>query len=299
LTQSETSSTAKSLRWAAATSAESAQHIEDQLGRLARLVGALGLLRRTLAAIAERLIETRAHQRFCYARRGDYARERLGMSASKARALLLRAGHPRAFERCLLHPERAKDPIAPAERQMCAPEVDVEGTERLAWRVPCEVAAPFTAVRETVRSRLQDEFRDTDGRCPSHGEVFEATLECALLAATLRDPGARRTDPVIERDGYRCAVPGRTSRRNLHDHHLGFRSAGGSNEPGNRVTLCAFHHQRCLHVGFLAIRDCAPNGLVFELGLRPGAPPLLRYRSGDVVVPEDRPEIQKCLWRAA
>jgi hypothetical protein len=45
--------------------------IEDQLARLA---GAFGPLRRLLAAIAERLIKTKAHQRLCCARLGDYTR---------------------------------------------------------------------------------------------------------------------------------------------------------------------------------------------------------------------------------
>jgi len=90
---------------------------------------------------------------------------------------------------------------------------------------------------------------------------------------------------VVERDGYACAVPGCTSRRNLHDHHIRFRSAGGSDAPENRITLCAFHHQRCLHPGWLRVRGSAPDGLVFELGVRPGAPPLARYRSGDVALP--------------
>jgi hypothetical protein len=79
-------------------------------------------------------------------------------------------------------------------------------------------------------------------------------------------------------------VPGCTSRRNLHDHHLEFRSAGGSDAPENRVTLCAFHHLRCLHAGLLRVRGRAPDDLIFELGLRPGAPPLARYRSGDVAI---------------
>jgi hypothetical protein len=198
------------------------------------------------------------------------------------RALLLRARHSRAFARCQFHPERAQDPIPPEERQMCAPDIDTEATQLLAWRLSYEVAALFTAVRETVRSRLGAEC----GRFLGDGEVFDAMLECALLAWTLRDPPARRPKPVVECDGYRCAVPGCTSRRNLHDHHLRFRSAGGSDAPGNRVALCAFHHQRCLHVGFMRIRGRAPDGLVFEFGLRPGASPLARYRSGDIAVPE-------------
>ena len=99
-----------------------------------------------------------------------------------------------------------------------------------------------------------------------------------------RAPGAARPDPVIERDGYRCAVPGCTSRRNLHDHHIVFRSAGGGHWEWNRVTLCAFHHQRGVHRGELIVRGRAPDALVFELGVRPGQPPLARYVSGDVRV---------------
>jgi hypothetical protein len=211
------------------------------------------------------------------------------------RALLLRAGHSRAWHCCKFHPERAQDPIPPEERQMCAPEIDTEATQQLAWRVPCDVAVLFTAVRETLRAKLRPEC----GRVPADGEVFGALLDCAFLAWTLREPRARRPDPVIERDGYHCAVPGCTSRRNLHDHHLTFRSAGGSDTPENRVALCAFHHQRCLHVGFMRIRGRAPDGLVFELGLRPGASPLIRYRSGDIEAPRTEASPLACARRAA
>jgi hypothetical protein len=233
------------------------------------------------------------------------------------RALLLRAAHHRAFVRCKYHPETAQDPIPDDEQQMCAHDVDPEATQELVFRVPVEVASLFVAVRETLRARLRrererarsldrldgpgsasrPEARDANegvGPPPSlpiprlvtDGEVFEALLDGALRAWTLRDPASRRPDAVIERDGYRCAVPGCTSRRSLHDHHVTFRSAGGSDAAENRVTLCAFHHQRCLHAGRLGVKGCAPDALLFELGLRPGAAPLARYRSGDVVVPQ-------------
>jgi hypothetical protein len=202
------------------------------------------------------------------------------LEADVARALLLRAGHDLAWQRCKFHPERAQDPIPPAERQMCAPDVDPEATQQLRWRVPRLVAGLYFAVRETLRAKLLPER----GRLLTDGETFDALLDCALLGWTLRDPRARKPDPVIERDGYRCAVPGCTSRRNLQDHHVRFRSAGGSDAPENRIALCAFHHQRGLHAGLLGISGRAPDGLLFELGLRPGADPLLRYRSGDVMV---------------
>ncbi len=189
------------------------------------------------------------------------------------RALLLRAGHHLAWQRCKFHPEKAQDPIPSAERQLCAPDVDTEATQELEWRVPREVAWLFHAVRETLRARLCS----ASGQLPLAGQVFDALLDCALIAWTLRDPKAGRPDPVIERDGYRCAIPGCTSRRNLHDHHVAFRSAGGSNELGNRITLCAFHHLRCLHTGLLRVSGQAPHDLVFEL-------PLARYKSGDIEV---------------
>jgi hypothetical protein len=212
------------------------------------------------------------------------------LAADVERALLLRAGHGPAWARCKFHPERAQDPIPQAERPMCAPEVDPEATEELVFRLPVPVAALFHGVRETLRARLRAERGS-----PLHdGEAFDAMLDLALVAWQLRDPRARRPDPVVERDGYRCAVPGCTSRCSLHVHHIRFRSACGSDAPANLVTLCAFHHQRCLHAGLLRLRGSAPGGLVFELGLRPGREPLARYRSGDVLAEPgdgDAPEV--------
>ncbi len=196
------------------------------------------------------------------------------------RALLLRAGHSRAFHRCQYHPERAQDPIPASERQLCAHDVDPEATERLVLRVPQAVAALFQALRETVRKRR---WRAGERRL-QEGEAFEAILCEALRSWVLRDPKARRPDPVIERDGYQCAIPGCTSRRNLHNHHVVFRSRRGGDEETNRLTLCAYHHQRCVHAELLRVTGKAPAALLFELGLRSGAPPLLRYRSGDIEV---------------
>jgi len=202
------------------------------------------------------------------------------LEADVQRALLLRAGHGPAFERCLADPARARDPIPEDERQLCAQGVDVEATERLDWRAPREVASLFLAVREAVRGRL----RTVKERPISDGEAFSAMLDHAIATWTLRDPSKPRPDPVFERDGYLCAVPGCSSRMSFHDHHVVFRSHQGSNDLSNLLTLCAFHHQRCLHAGRLRIRGFAPDRLVFELGVRPGVAPLARYRSGDVAM---------------
>ncbi len=206
------------------------------------------------------------------------------LEADVERALLLRAGHHPAFGRCLEDPARTRDPIPEDERQMCAPDIDVEATERLDWRVPREVASLFLAVRESLRGRL----RAVTSRPASEGDAFAAMLDHALATWTLSDPSKPRPDPVFERDGYLCAVPGCSSRMGFHDHHVVFRSHQGSDELANRLTLCVFHHQRCLHAGRLRIRGLAPDRLVFELGVRPGAPPLASYRSGDVVMTDCR-----------
>jgi len=57
---------------------------EDQLAQLA---ASFGPLRRVLAAIAARLVETKGWQRLCYARLSDYARERPGLSARQLQEL--------------------------------------------------------------------------------------------------------------------------------------------------------------------------------------------------------------------
>ena len=105
----------------------------------------------------------------------------------------------------------------------------------------------------------------------------------ALDAWSQHAPGRRRTDAIFARDGWRCAVPGCSSMRNLHAHHIRHRSQGGSDDPSNLVTLCAFHHQRGVHGGTVRCRGRAPDALRFDLGVR-GSRPLLSYRSGDRLV---------------
>jgi hypothetical protein len=82
-------------------------------------------------------------------------------------------------------------------------------------------------------------------------------------------------DPVFARDGWRCAVPVCTARRNLHDHHLIFRSRGGGNGRANRITLCAWHHLRGVHAGRVRAEGKAPDVVRWEIGVRARRRPLL------------------------
>jgi hypothetical protein len=116
------------------------------------------------------------------------------------------------------------------------------------------------------------------------GEPSWRGLERVLLAVLGEwDAQPRHRDPIFARGGWRCAVPGCSSRRNLQDHHLEFRSRGGGNEQANRVPVCAAHHLNGIHGGVIRASGRAPDDVVWELGVRTGRPPLLvlhgeRYR---------------------
>ena len=149
---------------------------------------------------------------------------------------------------------------------------------------PVEVARLFRTALCRVRLAIERQ----SGRLPSEGEAFGAMLEHARASWGLDDRRLcrwrRRQYPVFERDGWRCTVPGCTSRRSLHAHHVVFRSAGGADTLENQTTLCAFHHQRGVHGGTVRITGRAPDALRFELGTRAGHPPLARFRSDDRVI---------------
>ena len=160
-----------------------------------------------------------------------------------------------------------------------------EETCRIFWNGPREVAQLFRAVLCTVRRHIE---RRT-GRLPTDGEALDAMLEHAFESWTtgLGKKRVRAAHRVFARDGWRCTVPGCSSYRELHDHHIRFRSAGGSDAESNRTTLCAWHHLRGVHAGpaLLRLRGRAPRRLRFELGLRRGAPALLRYDGSDRLRP--------------
>ncbi|WP_245529794.1 HNH endonuclease [Anaeromyxobacter dehalogenans] len=100
-----------------------------------------------------------------------------------------------------------------------------------------------------------------------HGHALSTGTCLAVIGfhflATWRDaPGGpmTRSRRVRERDQGWCQVP-RCSRNAAHAHHIDFRSHGGSDDPQNLVGLCAFHHLRCIHGGFLAVLGRAPGEL--------------------------------------
>ena len=70
---------------------------------------------------------------------------------------------------------------------------------------------------------------------------------------------------VLERDNWLCQVPW-CSRAADHVHHILFRSAGGTDDPWNLVSLCATHHLQGVHKGYLRVSGRAPDQLRWEIG---------------------------------
>jgi hypothetical protein len=136
-------------------------------------------------------------------------------------------------------------------------------TETDVWvaNVPPDVGRLFRACLASVARRLHT----------GPGGALEAMFDHCIVTWQCPTPREHR---VFARDGWRCTVPCCTSQRNLHAHHVLFRSAGGGDELANLVTLCAAHHQRGVHAGLIRIAGRAPGRLVFEM-------PLGRFRSGD------------------
>ena len=161
--------------------------------------------------------------------------------------------------------EAPGDPLAiPAGVQIGAEHTAGDGTDVWVANVPAEVARLFRACLCSIARRLNT----------SRGRALEVMFDHAIASWWVPTP---RAHLVFARDGWRCTVPGCTSQRNLHAHHVLFRSAGGSDDDQNLTTLCAAHHQRCVHGGMIRISGRAPDALVFEM-------PLGRFGSGDRAV---------------
>jgi hypothetical protein len=95
-----------------------------------------------------------------------------------------------------------------------------------------------------------------------------ALLEEYVVTWDLPDNTRKRREQQVHAvHGYRCAVPGCTSRSRLHGHHVELLSQGGSDDPSNKVSLCEFHHQQGMHGLLAACRGRAPLDLVFRVGL--------------------------------
>jgi hypothetical protein len=256
-----------------------------------------------LGRILRQVLERRLYRELGFTSFERYARERVDISSRTARrwvrmARLGPAGSAvaNAFRDGLLTPKQASlvsEAVPPAQQPdaiVFAQGVtlrrleDVLGAcdtarEAITFTAPPEAANVFLLALEAARLHLEAEKQTKQS-------VTEALLWMLehVIEAWIEQGAAFKDYADFNRDQFRCTTPGCTARRSLQSHHLVFQSSGGPDEAWNRTTLCAFHHLRGIHAHTMRCSGRAPEGLVFELGLRATGPPLLRARAGDVLL---------------
>jgi hypothetical protein len=104
-------------------------------------------------------------------------------------------------------------------------------------------------------------------RAPAGASTDEPTrARAGARARSSTGAPKRRGDPVYSRAGWRCSAPGCTSRKNLDDHHVLYRSRRGGNGLDNRVCACRFHHYLGEHGELASCCGKAPLGILWRLG---------------------------------
>jgi hypothetical protein len=221
-----------------------------------------------LGRVLKQVVDRKLYRELGFESFERYVTERLDLSARTARRLvrLARAEHSSpavasAFREGRISLLQAEvllrgGSVERAQRVTLLRLEDDVPERRVEFRAPREVAELFVALARSVG--------------------LEAMLDHAI-ATWLRAGSAFRDYADFRRDGFRCTVPACSARRNLHSHHIRFRSDGGPDVAWNRTTLCAYHHARGVHARTIAIRGRAPDELTYELGIG-------RFRSGGVKV---------------
>jgi len=121
----------------------------------------------------------------------------------------------------------------------------------------------FVLAWDPVRSVIRRGAAN-DGAGPAAEDPTDASSDVPARVS----PAApkRHGDPVYSRAGWRCTAPGCTSRKNLDDHHVIYRSRRGPDSLDNRDCICRFHHYRGEHGELASCRGKAPLGILWRLG---------------------------------
>jgi len=197
-------------------------------------------------------------------------------------------------------PERSPWSSRDGGVQTCAPPVDATaGTRvqmcarrsRVRFWAPDDVAALWhhaLNVCRLVETRPGENASGEDQPCeapPAEGAKGRSLEDWECVSRmidsflhtwdTSSDTKWRRDHRIFVRDGWRCRVPGCSSRRNLQVHHLIYRSHGGGNEDDNLAVLCATHHLQGIHTGRLRCRGSCEGRLRWEFGGGHGGAPIM------------------------
>jgi hypothetical protein len=254
------------LRWAGPSGAPAAEPVESDLAEAPPLEldrqfrQAIAFLQRVdfeIGRILRQILGRGLYRELGFESFEDYVAERLDLSPRTARRLVRLA--------------RAPEAVATAFREG---RITLLAAEAVLRGAPRDETVTLRKLQEQVRPEV-DFWAPSDVARLFLAMVAKMGLEGLLDHAiatwiALAQPGHE----IFERDRWRCTAPACSARRNLHRHHIVYRSHEGPDEAWNLTTLCAWHHQRGAHGTGLKVRGLAPDDLVFEL-------PIGRFLSGD------------------
>jgi len=210
-----------------------------------------------IGRILRQILERGLYRELGFEGFGNYVVERLDLSPRTARRLVRLARAPEAVATGFLEGRitlLAAEAIlrgAPLDETVTLRKLQEQVRPEIDFWAPPDVAHLFLAM--VARMGLE-------------GLLDHAITSWIILAK----PGHE----IFERDRWQCTAPACSARKNLHRHHIVYRSHQGCHEPWNLTTLCAWHHQRGEHGKGLKVRGRAPDDLVFDL-------PIGRFLSGD------------------
>jgi hypothetical protein len=152
--------------------------------------------------------------------------------------------------------------VAQVERELAAARIRSPAQRFMTTVVvlaPPDVAEHFRGVLRRVRRKLGG--RADDGAC-----VRFMLSRFAAEHASLGVLAVVKKYPVFERDQWLCSNPFCTGRGNFEDHHLDYRSQGGSDDLWNRACTCWWCHHVVIHGGWATLTGTAPGDLTFTVG---------------------------------
>ena len=133
----------------------------------------------------------------------------------------------------------------------------------LSLRVPAGAADVLAWAFRAVRARHGDDLCDATCLLLIAWHFVETWKDDPMVQRSLT-----RSQRIFARDLGRCQTPG-CSRRGVHAHHLVFQSRGGTDDEGNLIILCGYHHLVGIHGGFMAVEGVAPDRVVWTVAGRP------------------------------
>jgi hypothetical protein len=125
---------------------------------------------------------------------------------------------------------------------------------------------PHEDSRLTPSERIARAYVAEDRRLPLWVGLLWLLEQYVDLWDDPRGMPRRPTDPVCNRESWRCIAPGCTRRGSLQVHHIQYRSHRGGEAMTNKAACCVLHHQLGEHGGLARCRGTAPLDLVWRLG---------------------------------